>query len=66
MPFKSLKQERWGHTEAGEKALGGSKKVNEWDQASKGLKLPELKPMADPITTNTKHGYAKKGQPFTI
>ena len=41
MPFKSLAQERWAHTEAGEKALGGPEKVAEWDSASKGLKLPD-------------------------
>lgn len=41
MPYKSKRQERWAHTEAGEKALGGKGKVAEWDAASKGKKLPE-------------------------
>lgn len=41
MPYKSLAQERWAHTKAGLKALGGKKKVAEWDKASKGLKLPK-------------------------
>lgn len=41
MPYKSIRQERWAHTAAGEKALGGPAKVKEWDQASKGLKLPK-------------------------
>lgn len=45
MPFKSLKQERWGNSPAGLKALGGPAKVAEWNQASKGLKLPASKPV---------------------
>jgi hypothetical protein len=40
MPWKSLQQERWGHTAAGKKALGGAKAVKEWDTATKGKKLP--------------------------
>lgn len=40
MPYKSQAQERWAHTEAGQKALGGADKVAEWDSASKGMKLP--------------------------
>jgi len=39
MPYKSQKQRKWAHTKAGLKALGGKKKVEEWDKASKGLKL---------------------------
>lgn len=41
MPYKSLAQERWAHTMTGMKALGGKKKVSEWDKASKGMKLPK-------------------------
>ena len=41
MPFVSRLQQKWAHTKTGEKALGGSAKVAEWDSASKGLKLPE-------------------------
>lgn len=41
MPYKSIKQERWAHTSEGEKALGGQKKVHEWDEATKGMNLPE-------------------------
>ena len=41
MPYKSIAQERWAHTSAGMKALGGKAKVAEWDSASKGMKLPE-------------------------
>lgn len=41
MPYRSDSQRRWAHTDAGEKALGGTSKVAEWDKASKGKKLPE-------------------------
>jgi len=41
MPYKSDAQRRWAHTKTGEKALGGPKKVAEWDKASKGKKVPE-------------------------
>lgn len=40
-PYTSDAQRRWAHTENGEKALGGPKKVHEWDESSKGKKLPE-------------------------
>jgi hypothetical protein len=43
MPYESLAQERWAHTSAGTKALGGKQKVAEWDAATKGKKLPEKK-----------------------
>ena len=38
-PWKSEQQRRWGHSTAGIKALGGMKKVKEWDKLSKGKKL---------------------------
>ena len=41
MPYKSKAQDRWAHTPAGTKALGGKSKVAEWDAATKGKKLPE-------------------------
>ena len=41
MPFVSRQQQKWAHTKTGEKALGGPAKMQEWDQASKGLKLPD-------------------------
>lgn len=44
MPYKSRAQEKWAHTPAGVKALGGPEKVKEWDKASKGLPLPETAP----------------------
>lgn len=40
MPYKSKAQERWAHTKAGIKALGGVEKVAEWDVATRGKKLP--------------------------
>lgn len=53
MPYKSDAQRKWAHTAAGEKALGGPKKVAEWDKASKGKKLPEHVP---PKGKEKKHG----------
>ena len=41
MPWKSKQQAKWGHTEAGKKALGGESAVEEWDSATKGKKLPQ-------------------------
>lgn len=38
--YRSAAQRRWAHTKAGTRALGGAKKVAEWDRASKGKKLP--------------------------
>jgi hypothetical protein len=44
MPFVSRAQQRWGHTEAGEKALGGPAAVAEWDSATpKGKGVPQRK-----------------------
>jgi len=41
MPWKSKAQAAWGHSPAGEKALGGSAKVAEWDAATpKGSNMP--------------------------
>lgn len=40
MPYKSEAQRKWAHSPKGMKALGGKKKVEEWDRASKGKKLP--------------------------
>jgi hypothetical protein len=39
MPWKSKSQERWGNSPAGKKALG-KQGVQEWNQESKGKKLP--------------------------
>jgi hypothetical protein len=40
-PYRSDAQRRWAHTATGEKALGGPSHVKEWDQATKGKKIPE-------------------------
>ena len=40
MPAKSLAQLRWINSPAGHKALG-NQGVQEWNQSSQGLKLPE-------------------------
>jgi hypothetical protein len=34
MPWKSKKQQAWGNSPAGVKALGGKAKVDEWNQAT--------------------------------
>lgn len=76
MPFKSLKQARWGHTAIGEKALGGKSKVKEWDQLSKDKDLPmqasvpqdpalPVMPnstLTPPLIPATKHGFAMNGE----
>jgi hypothetical protein len=41
MPFLSKAQQRWGHSPAGVKALGGKDKVAEWDSATNFGKLPD-------------------------
>ena len=40
MPYKSKAQAAWAHSKSGLKALGGAAKVAEWDNASRGMKLP--------------------------
>lgn len=42
MPYESDKQRRWAHTTSGILSLG-KKTVKEFDNASKGLDLPETK-----------------------
>lgn len=41
MPYLSRAQQGWAHTPTGTKALGGVAKVAEWDNASRGMKLPK-------------------------
>ncbi len=62
MPFKSLSQERWGHSPAGVKALGGPAKVAEWDAATKGMKLP-AKAAKAPLTQNQAVAAIRKKGP---
>lgn len=40
-PYVSDAQRKWAHTAEGTKALGGDSHVHEWDEATKGKKLPE-------------------------
>lgn len=57
MPYSSARQRRWAHTKTGTQALGGAKKVHEWDLASKGMKLPEkVKTVMKHIVKQHKHG----------
>lgn len=50
MPFKSEAQNRWAHTPAGTKALGGPAAVKEWESATDYSHLPARK------------GYAQGGK----
>lgn len=59
MPWKSDAQRRWGHSPAGLKALGGKKKVAEWDRASKGEDVPEK---VTPLRDADAKARLKKGQ----
>lgn len=54
MPYKSIKQERFFHTDTAKKKGITPDVVKEFDQASKGMKLPEK--------VTTKHGYAMNGE----
>lgn len=47
MPYRSKAQERWAHTPTGMKQLGAAK-IKEFDQASKGMRLPARAPKAKP------------------
>lgn len=44
MPWKSKAQQRWGHSAAGLKALGGKSAVREWDSATNFKTLLKKKP----------------------
>ena len=60
MPFLSKKQNAWGHTPAGERALGGPSKVKEWESATDYSSLPEKKEPPKKLlggaVTGVKHG----------
>lgn len=43
MPFQSQAQNRWAHSAAGTRALGGPSKVKEWEKATDYSGLPEKK-----------------------
>ena len=56
-PYVSLAQERWAHTPSGEEALGGKSGVHEWDEATKGKKLPEKVSKSDKKVCMTKPAF---------
>lgn len=60
MPYKSEAQREWAHTPEGEEALGGPKKVEEWDQASAGLRLPARKEKEQAETRRRFKEYVEK------
>lgn len=41
MPFKSTAQNAWAYTPEGTKALGGKKKLKEWESSTNYDSLPE-------------------------
>lgn len=54
MPYKSMKQERFFHTQTAKEKGITPDVVKEFDEASKGMKLPEQK--------KTNHGYSMGGK----
>lgn len=56
MPWKSKTQARWGHSQSGKEALGGDKAVHEWDNATRGKKLPEKVAKSEQPVKNTNIG----------
>lgn len=59
MPFKSEAQRRWGHSPEGVKALGGTAAVSEWDEASKGKKLPERTGKKPSLHQRVRKGFSR-------
>lgn len=59
MPWKSLQQAKWGHSSAGEEALGGPEAVSEWDAATTA-KLPTKAP-PKPRLPHATPGLPSKG-----
>lgn len=55
MPFESKAQNAWAHTPAGTKALGGKKKVKEWEKSTNYDSLPEHKSDAKPKSPRMRH-----------
>ena len=60
MPWKSKAQAAWGHSPAGEKALGGGDAVAEWDAATPKGSLPNKAPKAPMKGTPNKGGKSWK------
>lgn len=54
--FKSKAQNAWAHTPAGTKALGGKKKVKEWEKDTDYENLPEkVEPAKPHVTPRMRH-----------
>lgn len=65
MPYESDAQRRWAHTPTGTRALGGTSKVHEWDEATKGKKLPErVQSAASGGAVMANKGYMGKAEAF--
>jgi hypothetical protein len=61
MPYKSDQQRKWAHTATGKKALGGEAAVHEWDEATKGKKLPKYAKKEKMVTNFYKTELQKFG-----
>ncbi len=59
MPFVSKSQQRWGHSPAGVKALGGKAAVSEWDAATPKGTLPQAVKNPEAIGALTKTARKK-------
>jgi len=57
MPYKSLKQERFFHTDTARKKGITPEVVKEFDTASKGMNLPDHTVKAGKSGGKTKHGH---------
>jgi hypothetical protein len=64
MPYVSDQQRKWAHTATGKKALGGEAAVHEWDEATKGKKLPKYAKSEEVDENQTKHSSIHKLREF--
>jgi hypothetical protein len=58
VPFTSAAQQRWGNSPSGHAALGDAG-VHEWNEATKGKKLPERKGKKPTLHQKVKRGLKK-------
>jgi hypothetical protein len=61
MPYKSEAQRKWAHTKNGMKALG-KEGVKEFDEASKGKKLPKKIDKSKTVNKKTGKEMSNKGK----
>jgi len=59
MPYKSLKQEGFFHTNPGK--VGGKAVVAEWDRATRGMHLPKRVPHPEDSARHDRHASNKMG-----